>query len=198
MKALNKITLPAAAFAAAACFSLPGLAAPEEYQLDPAHAYVLFKVEHAGYSHTIGRFNDVDGSFVFDEEAPSISDLEVTIQSESVDTNHEKRDEHLRSADFLDVETYPEITFAMTGSEQTGEKTGTITGDLTILDTTREVTLDVTWNKSATSPFGDNYITGASATTTINRSEFGMEYGVESGAVGDEVDIEIEIEAIRQ
>ncbi|MGM0560330.1 MAG: YceI family protein [Pseudomonadota bacterium] len=201
MRNLKSATLPVtamAAFAATAAFSLDALAAPEEYKLDPAHTYVVFKVDHIGYSQAIGRFNEVEGSFVFDEEEPSISDLNVTIQAESVDTNHEERDEHLRSGDFLDVENHPEITFVMTGSEQTDDRTGKIMGDLTILDTTREVTLDVTWNASKPYPFGENYVTGASASTSINRSDFGMNYGVEGGMIGDSVDIEIEIEAIRQ
>lgn len=201
MKTLTSATLPAtamAAFAATAAFSLEALAAPEEYKLDPAHTYVIFKVDHVGYNQAIGRFNEVDGSFVFDEEEPSISDLKVSIQADSVDTNHDERDEHLRGGDFLDVENYPEITFAMTGSEQIDEQTGTITGDLTILDTTREVTLDVTWNASEPYPFGDNYVTGASASTSIDRSDFGMNYGIEGGMIGDSIDIEIEIEAIRQ
>lgn len=198
---MKSTMLPATAmvvFAATASFSLDALAAPEEYKLDPRHTYVIFKVEHLGYNQAIGRFNEVEGSFVFDEEKPSVSDLNVTIAAASVDTNHEERDKHLRGGDFLDVENHPEITFEMTGSEQTDERTGKITGDLTILDTTREVTLDVTWNASKPYPIGDNYVTGVSASTSINRSDFGMNYGVENDMVGDKVDIQIELEAIRQ
>src|SRR5690606_28613069 len=118
--------------------------------------------------------------------------------TDSVDSHHEERDEHLRSGDFLAADDHPEIRFVMTGAEPTGERTGKVTGDLTVRGVTRPVTLDVTWNKTGPYPFGSNYVTGISARTTLKRSEFGMTYGVENGLVGDEVEVIIELEAIRQ
>lgn len=146
----------------------------------------------------LGLFLDGEGSFTFDPEARTLSDLSVTIPAASVFTDHEERDEHVRGSDFLDAGSHPEITFVGTGAEPTGERTGRVTGDLTLRGVTRPVTLDVTWNKSAAYPFGDKYVIGISARTTIRRSDFGMTYAVENGWVEDEVDLIIELEAIRQ
>lgn len=173
-------------------------AQPARYTLDPEHVAVAFLVKHIGFASTLGQFLEVEGSFVFDESVPSVSDLEVTIEADSVFTAHERRDDHVRSDDFLAADDHPEITFAMTAAEQTGARTGTVTGDLTIRGVTRPVTLEVTWNKSGKYPFNDNYVTGISARTTIQRSDFGMTYALDNGLVGDEVEILIEAEAIRQ
>ena len=173
-------------------------AEPARYELDPEHVAVAFLVDHIGFAKTLGKFLEVEGSFVFDETVPALSDLQVQIAAESVFTAHERRDNHVRSNDFLSVDDHPEITFVMTDAEPTGDRTGLVTGDLTIRGVTRPVTLDVTWNKSGKYPFNDNYVTGVSARTTIQRSDFGMTYAVENGLVGDEVEILIEAEAIRQ
>ncbi len=173
-------------------------AEPARYQLDPEHVTVAFLVEHIGYAKTLGRFLEVEGSFVFDESVPALSDLQVTIETESVFTAHEQRDEHVRSDDFLDAGAHPEITFVMTGTEQTGPRRGKVMGDLTVRGVSQPVTLDVTWNKSGKYPYNENYVTGISARTTVKRSDFGMTYALDNGLVGDEVEILIEAEAIRQ
>lgn len=173
-------------------------AAPERYRIDPEHLSIGFLVGHIGYAEVLGLFLEGEGSFTFDPEARTLSDLRVTIPAVSVFTNHDDRDEHLRGSDFLDAGSHPEITFAGTGAEPTGERTGRVTGDLTLRGVTRPVTLDVTWNKSGPYPFGDNFVIGISARTTIRRSDFGMTYAVDNGWVEDEVDIIIELEAIRQ
>ena len=180
-----------------------GHSVPYEYQLDPDHSHVGFKVKHIGYAFTVGRFNAVSGKFVFNEEAKNLKSLKAEVTPQSVDTAHKERDNHVRSSDFLDVETYPAMTFVMTGNQQISKNKGTITGNLTLLGVTKPVTLDVIWHKSGRYPFGGGafsdppYVLGASAQTTIKRSDFGMTYGVESGLVADEVDIIIEIEAVR-
>jgi polyisoprenoid-binding protein YceI len=177
----------------------PARAAPERYVLDPNHMAIAFLVSHVGFARTLGQFTRADGSFVFDPEKPAVTDIQVTIDAASVDTQHAARDEHLRKEDFLWVETYPQITFRGTSAEQTGPRTGKVMGELTIRGVTRPVTLVVTWNKSGQYPFGDmHYATGISARTTIRRSDFGMTYAVQGGLVGDEVDIILEFEAIRQ
>ncbi len=189
------------AFGLAASLGLPAatsLATPAEYRLDPEHLTISFLVEHIGYAKTLGRFLEGEGSFVFDEEALTLSDVRVVVQTDSVSTDHEKRDEHLRSDDFLDVDDYPEMTFVGRESRQTGERTGVLEGELTLLGQTRPLTLELTWNKSGPYPFGDNYVTGVSARGTLKRSEYGMTYAVENGWVGDEVELIIEFEAIRQ
>lgn len=177
----------------------PAQAAPERYVIDPSHMAIAFLVSHMGFAQTMGQFTEAEGSFVFDDAKPSVSDIDVRIAAASVDTHHQARDEHLRKEDFLWVEKYPDITFRGTGAEQTGPRTGKITGELTIRGVTRPVILDVTWNKSGEYLMGDkHWAAGISARTTIKRSDFGMTYALQGGAVGDEVDIILEFEAIRQ
>lgn len=177
----------------------PAAAEPQSYILDSSHLTIAFLVSHVGFAKTLGIFKTAEGSFVFDEEEPSVTDIEVTIPAASVFTNNDARDNHLRSADFLAAEQYPKITFEGTSATQTGPRTGTVTGDLTLRGVTKPVTLEVTWNKSDAYPFGDNhYATGISARTTIRRSDFGMTYALAGGLVGDEVEIILEFEAIRK
>ena len=178
---------------------LPVKAEPRDYKLDPEHLTVAFLVHHIGFAKTLGFFEEVEGSFTFDEESLSLAAVEVVVETDSVTTFHKKRDEHLRSKDFLNVKRFSEMTFVGTGAEKTGERQGRVTGDLTLLGQTRPLTLDVTWNKSGEYPFGGNpYVIGISARGTLRRSEFGMTYAVDNGWVGDEVELIIEFEARRQ
>lgn len=174
-------------------------AEPASYKLDPSHLTIAFLVRHLGYADTLGQFLEANGSFVYDDEARTVENIVVEIDTASVFSNHEARDNHLRSNDFLAADENPVIRFVGTGAEPTGETTGRIMGDLTIRGVTRPVVLDVTLNKAGNYPWGDkHYALGLSARTTIKRSEFGMMYAVEGGIVGDEVDIILEFEAIRQ
>ena len=182
----------------AALQSVPAAAAPAEYRIDPEHLAIGFLVDHIGYARVLGQFLEARGSFVFDEETRTLSDLEVTIAADSVFTNHTDRDGHLRGDDFLAVDDHPTIAFVGRSAEATGPRTGRVTGDLTILGVTNPVTLDVTWNKSGPYPFGDTYVLGVSASTVVQRSAFGMTYAVDNGWVGDDVEVVIELEAIRQ
>lgn len=195
---MTRLAAPLVAAAVAAAAVGPAQAEPHRYVLDPDHVSIGFLVEHIGYAKTLGRFLEVEGGFTFDESVPSVSDLEVTIAADSVFTAHERRDDHVRSDDFLAAGDHPDIRFVMTDAEQTGPRTGTVTGDLTIRGVTNPVTLDVTWNKSGKYPFNDNYVTGISARAEIARSDYGMTYALENGLVGDTVEIIIEAEAIRQ
>lgn len=172
-------------------------AAPYRYRIDPEHLVVAFTVRHIGYHDVLGQFLKAEGSFTLDEGARAVSAIEVAIDAGSVFTNHKARDEHVRSGDFLDAGGHPAITFVGTGAEPTGEQTGRVAGDLTLRGVTRPVVLDVTLNKSAKYPIGDNYVVGISARTTLKRSEWGMTYAVEGAFVGDEVAVVIELEAIR-
>ncbi|MEM1275053.1 MAG: YceI family protein [Pseudomonadota bacterium] len=173
-------------------------AQPATYKLDPAHTTIGFWIMHIGYAKTFGQFTEVEGSYVFDEEARTLSDVSVTVPTASVFTANKARDGHVKNADFLDVGQFPEMTFTASGGEVTGDQTGTVTGDLTLLGVTKPITLDVTWNKSAPYPFGHKKHTmGVSARGVVKRSEFGMTYAL-GGIVGDEVEIVIEMEAIRE
>lgn len=179
-----------------------GLAAPqaraelEIYTLENPHTQIAFSVSHLGFSHSYGKFLDYDGRIEFDRAAPENSKVEVTVQTASVDMGHEKWEDHLKNADFFNVEEFPTMTFKSTGIEVTGDDTAKITGDLTILGVTKPVVLDTTFNKAGKHPFGDKYMAGFSAVAEIKRSDFGMGYGLPN--VGDEVKIYIEVEAERE
>ena len=151
---------------------------------------------HAGYAHVIGRFNEISGEILFDPNDFTKSNLHVSTQTASVDTNSQKRDDHLRSPDFFSAQEFPAMRFVSTKIEPTGDKTGKVFGNLTLLGTTKPVTLDVAFNKLAPNPLpGYNQIlpVGFSAQAKIKRSDFGMTYAL--GGIGDDVEIWLEVEA---
>lgn len=175
----------------------PVQAEPVKWQIDPEHAVVAFTIMHAGYAKVLGRFSQIEGDFIYDPETQALSDVTATIDAQSVDTDHEKRDSHVQSPDFLDAEAHPMITFTAQSGSPTSETTGTVTGDLTIRGVTQPVTLDVTLNKRAVYPCCHGKETlGISATAEILRSEFGSTYALPD-FVGDAVNIVLEFEAIR-
>lgn len=177
----------------------PALAEPHTYRIDPEHFSIGFLIEHVGYERLLGMFLEGQGEFVYDEETRELSSGRVEIDADSLFTNHEERDEHVKSEDFLAVEEHPTIIFEATEFTAKDATHGTLTGDLSMLGQTHPVTLDVTLNKAAEYPFGhEKYTLGASARTTLSRSEWGMTYGVDNGMVGDEVMLILEFEAIRQ
>ncbi len=174
-------------------------AEPAEYRLDPEHVTVAFMVDHIGYAKVLGQFLDVEASYVFDEAEGELSDVRVVVRTESVQSHHEARDEHLRSDDFLDSRRHPEMTFTAATARRVAERTFELTGDLELLGVSRPLTLTASWNKSAAYPIGRNaYVMGVSARGTLRRSDFGMSYAIDNGWVGDEVEIIIEFEARRQ
>lgn len=173
-------------------------AEPTKFTVDSEHFSMAFEIMHIGYAPVIGMFREVDGEFVYDEETGELNSGTLVFQSDSVFTNHKKRDDHLRAEDFLDSANFPEITFTLTDFESTGENTGKVTGDLTMLGQTNPVVLDVTLNKSADYPIGhEDFTLGISAETTLNRSDWGMTYGLEPALVGDEVHLRFGFEANR-
>ena len=192
-----KMTRLAAAAAALAFLATPVLAA-DTYQIDTSHTYLGFEIDHLGFSTTYGRFNDVSGTIELDEENPEASSVEVKIDPASVDTGHKERDEHVRGEDLLNVAEYPQMTFKSTSIERTGEKTGKITGDLTLHGVTKPVTLDTTFTKKGTYPMTEEKIEviGFNATTTLKRSDFGMDKW--TAMIGDEIPITISFEAHKQ
>lgn len=179
----------------------PAAAEPREYLIDPDHFGISFRVRHIGYADTLGMFLRASGRFVYDESTRTLHSARVVVDTTSVFSNHEKRDEHLRNADFLDVKSHPEAVFEATGFEAVDEDTGRLRGTLTLLGQTRPVELAVTLNKSAVYPFPlglARYTLGLSASTTLRRSDWGMDYAVANGLVGDEVHMIFELEANRQ
>jgi polyisoprenoid-binding protein YceI len=179
----------------------PQVEKPTIWQIDPAHTLVEFAVKHMMFTTVKGRFGGVHGTIVDDAADPSRSSVEVEIDAASIDTREEKRDAHLRSPDFLDVESYPTITFKSSRVEHAGQDRLRVIGDLTIHGNTREVVLDTTINGRGTNPFGLE-VAGFSGETTINRRDFGLNWNMalEAGGVlvGDTVKILLEIEAVKQ
>lgn len=168
------------------------------YELDPTHTTVYFTIDHIGYAKTLGLFTTVTGTFDYDADTQELGAVEVSIDAASVQSFNEARDAHVRKADFLNVDAHPTITFTATGGTATSDTAGTVTGDLTILGQALPVTLDVTLNKAAPYPFGHKReVLGLSMSTSIKRSDFGMDYGVANGLVGDTVAIQIETEAMK-
>lgn len=187
-----KSFLTAALFTAIVA-ATPFTANAASYEFDTAHTQIMFKVNHLGFSNSHGRFMKFDGTLDFDAADVAKSKLDVTIDTASIDMGDQKWDDHLKNADFFDVEKFPSMTFKSTKVEKTGEKTGKVTGDLTILGVTKPVTLDVVMNKMGKHPMSGKEHVGFSATGTLKRSDFGMNYGLPN--VGDTVTLMIEAEA---
>ena len=175
----------------------PEATTTQTWQIDPAHTNVEFAVKHLMISNVKGRFGDVNGTLSGSLEDPADFTLDVTIDTQSVDTRQAQRDAHLRSPDFFDVEKFPTIRFL--GKSIKGDVTDEfkLVGDLTIRDVTREVTLDVTNEGSLTDPWGNARI-GFSAKTRIDRKDFGLQWhqALEAGGfvVGDEIKISVDVE----
>jgi polyisoprenoid-binding protein YceI len=171
------------------------------WQMDKAHSDVHFSIRHMMISTVRGRFEEFGGTFEVNEADPTQSKIEMVIQAASINTKEPQRDNHLRSADFLDVEKYPTITFNSTRIEKIDDTHGRVFGDLTIKDITKEVVLDVEYAGQAKSPYGI-VSAGFEATTKINRKDWDLTWNVvlETGGmlVGDELNIEIELELMKQ
>jgi polyisoprenoid-binding protein YceI len=173
-------------------------AEPARYDIDPEHLTVAFLVEHIGYARVLGQFLKAGGGYTFDEATGELSAVRVVVETASVATHHEARDEHLKSDDFLGTASNPTMTFTAHGARRTGERTFEVSGELELKGTRRPLVLEATWNKSAPYPIGERaQVMGVSLRGTLLRSEFGMTYGIANGLVGDEVEILIELEARR-
>jgi polyisoprenoid-binding protein YceI len=174
-------------------------AEPARWNLDPDHSTIEFRVTHMIVSKTTGRFMDYAGFIDMDAEASTVKAIEATIKAGSVNTNHEKRDAHLRNADFLDVEHYPTMTFKMKSYKKTVESF-IMVGDFTLRGVTKEVALTGHYNGATKDPWG-NMRAGFSAEGKLNRKDFGMVWNksLDSGGlvVGDEVQIRLDIECIK-
>jgi len=169
------------------------------YAIDAGHSSVSFKVKHMMVSNVRGAFTEFEGSFDFDPEAPKSAKVTAVIQMASVNTNDEKRDEHLRSADFFDVANHPTMEFESTKVESKGGEEYVLHGKLTLNGVTKSVELDVEFNGVVLDPWG-NTRAGFEAEGEIDRKDFGITWSknMDGGGlvVGDTVKIELEIEAV--
>lgn len=171
------------------------------WDFDLSHSTVGFHVRHLMVSKVHGSFHKWGGSLVLDDQDITKSRVDVTIDAASLDTKEEKRDGHLRSADFFDTEKFPQLTFKSTAVKKVSDEELEVTGDLTIRGETRSVLLKVETNGQVKDPWGGTR-TGFSAKTSISRKEFGLHWNavLEAGGVvvGDKVEITLEIEAIKK
>ncbi len=189
------------AIAMAIVVALPVLAHADTWQIDSSHTNVEFTVRHMMISNVKGQFQKTTGTITANGNDPASAKIDVTIDASSVDTRVERRDAHLKSPDFLDVAKYPTITFKSTKVEADGPNKWKMTGDLTVHGVTKPVVLDVEGSGPPIQVMG-NTRAGASATTKIKRSDFGLTWNkaLEAGGVlvGDEVAISIDVEAVKK
>ncbi|MEO1241350.1 MAG: YceI family protein [Pseudomonadota bacterium] len=197
----------AALFLCAGCAALAPVFAPKvnadatalragNYSLDPAHASLIFKIDHLGFSTYVGRFNSFDISLDFDENDPTAARVEAVIDMTSLDVANDDFANTLTGSNWFNANRFPEAVFQSTAIKVTGDNRGVMTGDLTLHGVTQPVTLDVTFNGGGSDRLRGAYVIGLSATSEISRRAFGVDRF--DGIVGDAVKIEIEAEFLRE
>ncbi|KFZ30771.1 hypothetical protein IDSA_09660 [Pseudidiomarina salinarum] len=169
----------------------------DDYVIDTegAHAFIQFKISHLGYSWLLGRFNDFEGTFSYDEANPEAAKVSVVIDVASIDSNHAERDKHLRSQDFLNVSEFPRAQFESTSYVANGDGTGVLVGDFTLHGTTKEVAINVSEIGAGPDPWG-GYRRGFEGAITFAPADFGINYDL--GPAAETVEIFLSIEGIRQ
>ncbi len=182
-------------FAIALLLLAASVFAAERYQVDTAHTYILFKVKHFNIGYSYGRFDGPTGSIVWDDDNPDVSSIEMTVNAVEVNTADDKRDQHIRSADFLNVEKYAAIVFKSTSVKKLSADTYEVAGELTLLGKTRPIALEVRQTGVGKDPWG-SYRRGFETKFIIKRSDWGMDFML--NGVSDEVELTVSIEGIRQ
>lgn len=179
--------------------AVPASAEMAGWEIDSEHFSIAFEAGHIGYQQQMGFFLEASGNFRYDTETKELSAGRVEVVADSIFSNNGARDNHLKGRDFLNARRNPLIVFEATEFVSNGNDTGTLSGNLTMIGETHPVELEVSLNKLARYPFGHRKETlGISASATINRSQWGMDYGVANDMVGDLVRLRFEFEAIRQ
>jgi polyisoprenoid-binding protein YceI len=177
------------------------VAGQAKYTIDPAHTSIDFSVSHMVISSVTGKFKEVSGSLVESTDDFTSAKIDVVIPAKSISTENEKRDEHLKSADFFDVTKYPEVKFTSTSVKKTGDNNYVITGDLTLHGVTKPVELKSVYKGSAKSPWGQTVI-AFKASTVIPRKQWGLTWNkaMEAGGVlvGEDVELTLNVELVKQ
>lgn len=183
------------ALAAAVPAAAPAGAA-ERYVIDTQgqHAFIQFRIPHLGFSWLYGRFNEFTGEFTFDPENPAASSVTAEVRTQSIDTNHDRRDEHLRGEDFLSVAEHPLATFESTAFTPLGDGRYRLAGDLTLMGRTAPIAIEVAEVGAGPDPWG-GFRRGFEGTTTLNLKEWGIDYEL-PGA--EEVELTLSVEGVRQ
>ena len=182
--------------------ALPAFAFASTWTIDPDHSNVGFKIKHLMITNLKGNFDKFTGTVEINDKDITKSKVEFTIDTNSINTNVQKRDEHLRSADFFDVAKFPTMTFVSKKVAKAGKDNLKVTGDLTLHGVTKQVVLDVEGPSAESKDPWGSIRKGATATTKINRKDFGLVWNkaLETGgvAVGNEITITLEIEMIKK
>jgi polyisoprenoid-binding protein YceI len=173
----------------------PALLAADTFKADNVHSSVIFRIKHLNVSYCYGRFNELSGTFSFDDAKPEQSKFEFEVKVDSIDTADAKRDAHLKKAELFDAATYPTITFKSTAVKKTGENTFDVSGELTLRGTTRPIAIKLERVGAGADAWG-GYRCGFESVFTIKRSDFGMT-GLKDG-LGDEVRLIVSVEGVRQ
>jgi polyisoprenoid-binding protein YceI len=183
-----------------ALFSLALVQAQTTWNFDPAHSSIRFAVDHMVISEVEGQFSTYDGSIITTKEDFSDAKINFVIDVNSVDTDNEKRDGHLKSADFFETEKYPKMTFVSTSVEKIADGKYNLKGKLTLHGITKEISLAMTYGGSVKDPWG-NTKAGLKVTGVINRTDFGLKYNsiLEAGSmlIGEEVTITCKVELVK-
>lgn len=176
-------------------FSFSPVTAADTYQLDTSHSYILFRIKHFGIGYSYGGFQNPTGKLVIDDNAPTNNEVEIEVQSKTVSTWFEKRDNHIKSPDFLNVSKYPIVSFKSRSVRKTGQDQYEIAGDLIFLGKKRPLTITAIQTGKGKDPWGSHRI-GYETTFTIKRSEFGMTFMM--GGLSDEVQLTVSVEGVRR
>lgn len=169
--------------------------AAETYVIDPVHSVIVFRVKHLGFTYVSGRFANPEGKLIFNSNVPAQSSVEISVKTDTVDTDHKDRDKHLRSPDFFDVDKFPHISFKSDSVEKRNGNAYEVSGTLDLHGVRRPLRVSVEHVGSGKDPWG-GYRAGFDATFTIKRSEFDMRFG--PNIISDDVRITVSIEAIRK
>lgn len=188
MKIINALF----AFAALSLMQAPLQAA--EYDVDPTHSFIEFRIKHLGYSWLYGRFNTLSGTFSHDPADPAANKISLQIDPNSVDTNHAERDKHIRSGDFLDVDNFSEASFVSTGYSGSTEE-GVLEGTLTVHGVSKPISIAVKKIGEGKDPWG-GYRAGFAGTLTLDRRDLGVTYDL--GPTSWEMELNLSIEGIRK
>ena len=189
------LTAVTSALTLASLFSVSAQAADYKIDTAGAHAFVQFKIKHLGYSWLLGRFNTFDGGFSYDAAAPEKSEIEVVIDTASLDSNHADRDKHLKGSDFLDVKTFPKAVFKSTGFEVKDDNSAVVTGTFMLHGVKKTISFPVEKIGEGKDPWG-GYRVGFEGKTTLKLADYGITYNL--GPASAHVEIELYVEGIRQ
>jgi len=171
----------------------------EDYVIDTDkdHAFIEFKIAHLGYSWLLGRFNEFEGTFSYDEKNPSAAKVNVTVDVGSVDTNHAARDKHLRSPDFFNVDAHPKATFVSKSFRELGDGKAKLTGTFTLNGVSRDITIDVNHVGHGDDPWG-GYRRGFEGRTTLKLTDYNIAKAAMLGPAAAEVQLYFSFEGVRQ